>query len=134
MPEKYLFSGSGWRIGWQAHPPKGLIGGDHWGFELTELELIHFCALVSQLQGAIAAIEPELADQEELACTGAIANLRLEVEGVPPTYSWYVCLECAQRQLEGSWPPGAMPELLAAIANLQNLAGFNSDYPPCDDE
>lgn len=138
MLERYLFSGQGWRIGWQAAPWQGLIGGDDWGFELSEIELAGFCTLVNQLQGAIAAIEPELADQEELVCTSAIAELSLEVRGIPPNYGWYVRLQCAQtgRQLEGSWRPEAMAELLAAIAQIQNLTGStgsSSDYLPCDD-
>lgn len=118
--ERLIKSGEGWRIGWNPNAVefKGLIGGDHWGFELTEAELNDFCRLLSQLAKSMKEIASELMDEEKIACEAESDLLWMEVEGYPHSYSLHLIVNRCRR-CEGTWSPSAVPGLLQAVQVLQ---------------
>jgi hypothetical protein len=117
---RLLKSGSDWRIGWDADAPefKGLLGGDHWAIELTELELQDFTRLLEQLSRTMQQMTTELMDEETITCEAESALLWLEVEGYPHTYSLRLILLTGRRG-EGFWSAPAVAQLLPALQTLQ---------------
>jgi len=117
--DKILKTGPGWRLGWNPQAPeyRGLVGGDGWAIELTAAELDDFCRLSGQLADAVAEIAEELMDEERIACEAESDRLWMLLEGYPQAYGLQFILN-GGRRCEGSWPPEAVPELLAAIKIL----------------
>ncbi len=120
MSDRLLKRGEGWRLGWQPSAPhyQGLVGGDRWAAELTAAELQDFCRLSQELAETMAAMAAELMDEERLACTAASDRLWLEAEGFPSAYDLHLIVQ-GDRQVEGSWPAAAVPELLQAARMLE---------------
>ena len=118
--ERLLKSGPGWRIGWNAAAPefKGLVGGDHWAIELTELELQDFTRLLTQLSRTMQQMTTELMDEETITCETESDRLWLEVEGYPSAYSLRLILLTGRRS-EGFWTAPAVTQLLPALQTLQ---------------
>ncbi|MBS0015373.1 MAG: DUF1818 family protein [Arthrospira sp. SH-MAG29] len=118
--DKILRNGAGWRLGWDPNASefKGLVGGDGWAVELTEPELDDLCRLCGQLADTVSQIAAEIMDSERLACEAESDRLWVQLEGFPHAYSLEFILSNGRR-CEGSWPPEAVPELLAAMKILK---------------
>ena len=117
---RLLKSGPGWRVGWNAEAPefKGLVGGDHWAIELTDLELQDFTRLLAQLSHTMQQMATQLMDEETITCEAESDRLWLEVEGYPHAYSLRLILLTGRRG-EGFWSAPAVPQLLPALQTLQ---------------
>lgn len=118
--ERLIKSGVGWRIGWNPNTAefKGLVGGDDWAIELTEIELNEFCRLLAQLAENMSQIATELMDEEKIACETESDLLWMEVEGYPHAYSLRFMLNTGRRG-EGSWTEAAVPGLMQAAQMLK---------------
>jgi hypothetical protein len=137
MPEKHLLTGQGWRLGYalsfhaQQAPQDsfqnlgylGLVGGDNWALELSDLEFQEFCRLTLQLQSAMSSMVAELSDQESLSCKAQSDRLTIQVSGFPNAFNLYFCLTChlTGRKAEGSWTDEVVTELLQAIQEISLL-------------
>lgn len=119
MVSKQLLSGKGWRIGWfpYTQPFSGLVGGDNWAFELTQVELEEFCNLALQLVESLQQAQPELSEQESLTCTAETENICLEVMGYPDDFRLSLQLHTGRRA-EGAWGNDAIAELVDAITKI----------------
>ncbi len=120
MIERVLKQGKGWRIGWNptAESYHGLVGGDDWAIELTEVELADFCRLLAQLAQTMEQMTEELMDEERIACEAESDLLWLEVEGYPHDYCLRLILNQGRR-CEGNWSAQVVPELLQAAQMLK---------------
>lgn len=117
--ERIVKAGQGWRLGWnpQAIEFKGLVGGDNWAIELTEVELQDFCRLVMQLAETMNQMATELMDEEKIVCEVESEWLWLEAKGYPQSYSLHLIVQTGRRA-EGEWTIAAVPELLQATQTL----------------
>lgn len=117
--ERFLKSGSGWRIGWNPHANlyQGLVGTDQWAIELTAAEFKDFARLVRQLQEAIALIAEELMTEEKIALEAESELIWLEAEGYPHCYSLRIILQQGRRA-EGMWSAEVVTPLLEALETL----------------
>lgn len=117
--ERFLKSGKGWRIGWDASATvyKGLVGADEWAIELTEAEFTDFSRLFTQLRETMIQMETELMDEEQITCEAETDLLWLEVHGYPQSYDLRLILNQGRR-CEGNWSPEAVPELFTALERL----------------
>ncbi len=116
--QKVLKSGAGWRIGWnpdREYP--GLVGSDDWALELTALELADFCRLLEKLVENMRSMQAELMDAESIACESESELVWLQVAGIPDKYSLRLILNTG-RSCEGNWASEALPDLVAAVGNL----------------
>jgi hypothetical protein len=113
-----LEKGEGWRFGWRpkASIYKGLLGGDNWALELTEVELRDFHRLLSQLVRTVESLKNELMDQEKIDCEIESELLWLELTGDPQSYSLRLLLN-QNRRAEGNWEHPAISQLLLAMDN-----------------
>ena len=118
--ERLIKSGPGWRIGWnpKAANYHGLVGGDEWAIELTELELDDFCRLLGHLSQTMREMTSELMDEEKIACEAESNLLWMEVEGYPSAYTLRFILNTGRRG-EGSWIAQAVPGLVQAAQSLK---------------
>lgn len=116
---RVLKTGIGWRLGWDASAPefKGLVGGDDWAIELTEVELEDLRRLSAQLQTTMHQMQAELMDEERIACEAESDAIWLEAEGFPQTYSLRLILR-EGRRAEGFWRAEAVPEFLQALNTI----------------
>jgi hypothetical protein len=123
--EKFLQSGTGWRIGWHPNAGKfvGLIGGENWAFELTAAEFEDFCRLLLQLAETMQQMQAELMEEERIACEAESDSIWLEVEGYPHAYGIRTILNSGRR-CEGEWSPEAVPGLVQAV---QTLVGWGDN-------
>lgn len=114
---RYIESGRGWRLGWSptAKTFCGLLSGQHWAMELTEVEFFDFCRCARQLSNLMREMAAELMDEETLTCEQETSTVWLEVEGFPSAYSLRFIL-LSGRGGEGEWPPAATCELVEALA------------------
>ncbi|MGL4620573.1 DUF1818 family protein [Chroococcidiopsis sp.] len=112
-------SGAGWRIGFdpEAKEFKGLVGAEDWAIELTQAELQDFCRLSMQLSNTMSQMEPELMDEEAIACEAESHFIWMEVEGYPHAYSLRLILNTGRR-VEVSWAADAVPDLIRAAQML----------------
>lgn len=113
---RHLKEGTGWRLGYDpdASVFKGLVGGEHWAIELTEVEFADFCRLALQLAETLRAIAAELMDEERIACEQETPQIWLEAEGFPEQFTLRMIL-LQGRQAEGAWSAIATAELIQAI-------------------
>jgi hypothetical protein len=113
---KVLKSGPGWRVGWnpEAATYQGLIGTDDWAIELTAAELTDIRQLAAQLADTMTSMAGELMDEEGISLEAESDRVWLEATGFPQAYSLRLILNTG-RQVEGFWPSGVVPELLAAL-------------------
>lgn len=113
--QKWLKQGDGWRLGWDptALEFTGLVGTEDWAIELTAAEFADFCRLFQQLAETMAQMALELMPEEQITCEAESEWLWLEVAGYPHAYRLSLILHSGRRA-EGSWPPTAVPGLLAA--------------------
>ncbi len=113
---RHLKEGIGWRLGYtpDASVFKGLVGGDRWAVELTEVEFADFCRLALQLADTVGAIATELMDEERFTCEQETPHIWLEVEGLPSAFELRFIL-LAGRQAEGGWDATATAEIIQAI-------------------
>jgi hypothetical protein len=117
--ERLLKTGAGWRLGWDPKAPefKGLVGGDDWAIELTELELSDLRRLSEQLQHTMEQMRSHLMEEERISCELESDVLWLEAEGFAQDYSLRVIVRSGRRA-EGFWSASAVPEVLQALASL----------------
>jgi len=120
--ERLIKSGDGWRVGWHPHASvyQGLVGGDDWAIELTEIELQDFCRLLNQLVATMKEMEAELMEEEKISCEAETDLLWMEVVGYPHNYTLRLILSC-DRRCEGNWTEGIAPQLVGAF----NALGFD---------
>jgi hypothetical protein len=118
--ERFLKSGSGWRVGWRLAPApyQGLVGTDEWAIELTAAEFEDFCRLSEQLAQTMGAMSQQLMVEEAIAVEAHSDRLWLEAEGYPHAYSLRFILQSG-RNVEGSWSAAVVPELLQALRSIQ---------------
>lgn len=123
---RLLKTGAGWRLGWDAEAPefKGLVGGEDWAIELTEMELTDLRRLSEQLQHTMEQMRSQLMDEEKIACEVESDFLWLEAEGFPHCYSLRLIVRSGRRA-EGYWNESAVPELLQALALMPGSAEEN---------
>ena len=119
LTQKILSSGAGWRLGWNplAQDYPGLVGGEDWAIELTEVEFRDFCRFLLQLSATMEEMARDLMESERIACEQESEHLWLEVEGFPSAYSLRFILR-AGRRCEGNWSEMMVPQLLSAVAQL----------------
>jgi len=119
LTQKILRRGVGWRLGWDplAQDYPGLVGGEDWAIELTEVELRDFCRFALQLSATMEEMAQDLMESERIACEQENEHLWLEVEGFPSAYSLRFILR-AGRRCEGNWSEIMVPQLLKAVAQL----------------
>lgn len=117
--QRYLKSGSGWRVGWDTHAATypGLVGADEWAVELTEVEFQDFNRLFRQLHQTMKLMAQELMEEEQITCEVETDLLWLEAQGYPHSYSLRLILNQGRR-CEGNWSPEAVPELFIALERL----------------
>lgn len=117
---RILKRGAGWRVGYDpnADPFVGLVGSDDWAIELTAEELSDLQRLLPQLCESIAAIAPELMDEERITCEVESDRLWMEADGEPNAYRIRLILHSGRR-CEGEWRPDAVPDLLQAVKMLE---------------
>ncbi len=96
-----------------------LLGGQDWAIELTAAEWQDFQRLLAQLQATIAAIAPELMDQEAITLEVESDQLWLEIEGYPQAYGMRLILQSG-RKAEVAWPSAVVPQVLAGLTALQS--------------
>ncbi|AFY70519.1 protein of unknown function DUF1818 [Thalassoporum mexicanum PCC 7367] len=115
----YFASGDRWRLGYNpsAQVFCGLVGGDGWAIELTRAEIADFLRLSLQLAATMIDMAAELADQEKITCTLESELILVETSGYADRYGLYFQLQTG-RKAEGSWSAVDVPELLGAIADL----------------
>jgi Domain of unknown function (DUF1818) len=125
LVSKQLLSGKGWRIGWfpYTQPFSGLVGGDNWAFELTQVELEEFCTLALQLITSLEQAQSELSEQESLTCTAETENICLEVMGYPDDFRLSLQLHTGRRA-EGAWDNDSLDELVDAIIKITESFAF----------
>ncbi|MEY3255854.1 MAG: hypothetical protein RLZZ29_985 [Cyanobacteriota bacterium] len=118
--QKVVKRGAGWQIGWKPHSTqfKGLVGSDDWAVELTELELEHFCHLLTQLVETIRVLTSELMDEEKITCEAETDLVWMEVEGYAHLYSMRFILTNG-RSVQGYLSAHAVQELVEAVATLK---------------
>ncbi len=118
---RYVKSGKGWRIGWDAtaEPYRGLIGGDRWSCELTEPEFKDFCTLLVKLDSTIQQISAELMESEAINCEVESDLIWLEADGYPHRYELHI-ITLERRRAEGFWPSAAVPDLIRASQTIKN--------------
>jgi Domain of unknown function (DUF1818) len=116
---KQLLSGKGWRIGWSPYtqPFSGLVGGDNWALELTQVELEEFCTLTLQLIDSFQQAQSELSEQESLSCRAESENICLEAMGYPGSFRLSLQLHTGRRA-EGAWDNDSLGELVDAITKI----------------
>ncbi|MDX2100585.1 MAG: DUF1818 family protein [Leptolyngbyaceae cyanobacterium bins.59] len=116
---RILQKGVGWRVGWWPDAPefKGLVGGDEWALELTELEFRDFCRLLHQLADTLKQMAGELMEEERITCEAESELIWLEVEGFPQAFSLRFMV-LTGRRAEGNWSSEVVPELLQALQTL----------------
>lgn len=112
--------GDGWRIGWDdaAETYKGLVGGDRWAVELTEVELGDFCRLLVQLDTTIHQLANELMSDEKISCEVESEHIWLQADGYADAYELYLMV-LAGRRAEGFWPAAVVPPLIHAAQMLR---------------
>ena len=118
--EKVVKRGTGWQIGWKPDSTqfKGLVGSDDWSVELTELELEHFCHLLTQLVETIRTLTSELMDEEKITCEAETDLVWMEVEGYAHLYNMRFILTNG-RSVQGYLGAHAVQELVKAVATLK---------------
>lgn len=118
--ERIIKSGAGWRLGWNPEAPEfqGLVGGDNWSMELTEVELGDFCRLLDQLTKTMSIMANELMDEERITCEAESDLIWIQMEGFPESYTVQFILNRGRRG-EGKWPVEAVPGLVQAAQILK---------------
>lgn len=118
--------GFGWCLGWDPEAPdfKGLLGGDGWAIELTDIELKDFCQLLEQLTRTMRDMTDELMDEEKIACEAESDLIWMQVEGYPHSYTVQFILNTGRRG-EGKWPVDAVAGLVEAAEMLRFLEGVD---------
>lgn len=125
LTDRLIKRGDGWQIGWDAGAAEfcGLVGDDHWAFELTRSELGDFCRLVEQLADTLQAIATELMTEERIACEAETETLWLEAEGFADRYTLHLILQTGRR-CEAHWNETATRELTTAARTIRIFSGL----------
>jgi hypothetical protein len=122
--KRLLKTGAGWRLGWDPEAPefKGLVGGDDWAIELTQMEFNDLRRLSEQLQHTMDQMRSQLMEEERISCELESDLLWLEAEGFAQDYSLRVIVRSG-RCAEGFWSVAAVPEFLQALSSMPLTSG-----------
>ena len=122
MGRRRLVEGTGFRVGWDLGEGKfvGLVGTGEWAVELTVDEWADFRRLANQLALTMATMAIELMEEEVLSVELETGLIWMQVEGIPLRYGLRFMTQSG-RGVEGAWSAEAVPGLLAAIAQREDL-------------
>lgn len=117
---QYLKEGDGWRLGWQTESGsfQGLVGNNHWAFELTTAEFADFRRIFQELANSMQSLRQELMPEETLVCEASSQLIWMQVEGCPDAYSLRLML-LAGRRSEAVWDVSSTAALWQALQTLE---------------
>ncbi|NJK41882.1 MAG: DUF1818 family protein [Acaryochloridaceae cyanobacterium SU_2_1] len=117
---QHLKEGTGWRLGWQSETIsfQGLVGNNHWAFELTAAEFNDFRRLFQELAASMQSLRQELMAEERLVCEARSELISMQIEGVPDAYGLRLMLLTGRRS-EGVWDAPSTSEILQALQTLE---------------
>ena len=120
MGRRRLIQGEGFRVGWDLGGGDfvGLVGTGEWAVELTVEEWADFRRLVTQLAEMMATMAIDLMEEETLSVELETNWIWMEVEGFAQCYGSRFMTQ-GGRGVEGEWSAETVPELLAAIAQIE---------------